>query len=728
MLMPRLIQRRAVLPVLPVLVAWLATAGVLVAEDRLVVLPGEFTLEGPEARQRLLVGLTAGGRFTGSIADGLVISSSDESVVRLEGRVAVPVGDGTAVITAVAGKLSAKATVNVHAIAKPVRWDFRIHVRSVLSKSGCNSGACHGALAGKNGFKLSLRGYDPVADVFVITRQARGRRIVPDDPGRSLLLLKPTATVPHKGGRRFAVGSLEYRVLSEWIAAGAAPPAADGPRLDRLEMLPATSQLVPGASQQLVVRAHFSDGHAEDVTRWVKYTSNNTSVADVDGAGLVTVTAHGESAVVAWYLSRNVVAEVSVPFATKVDDRLFADAPRLNQIDSLVLDKLQRLRLPPSPPTSDAEFLRRACLDTIGVLPDPGEVRAFLADSSPDKRERLVDRLLARPEFVDYWSYKWSDLLLVNGARLKPAAVKAYYGWIRERVEANVPWDRLARDLVTARGSTLENGAANFYVLHEDPLDMAETVSMVFLGMSIQCAKCHDHPLEKWTNDDYYGMANLFSRVRAKERPQPPRPLDGVAIPFDRPGDRRMHLASWLTDRANPYFRRAIVNRVWANFFGVGIVEKVDDLRLTNPPSNEPLLAALADYLADNRYDLKTLMRLILTSATYQRSSRSVAGNEADTRFYARYYPRRLRAEVLERRVRVPDPVRATRAGDHVRVRAVGRAEHGAGAAHRQRRHAQWETRRERQPDRRVALGRRTRLPDHRRTVSLGAVPLPDRP
>ncbi|MGH7128095.1 MAG: DUF1553 domain-containing protein, partial [Planctomycetaceae bacterium] len=298
-----------------------------------------------------------------------------------------------------------------------------------------------------------------------------------------------------------------------------------------------------------------------------------------------------------------------------------------------------------------------------------------LADGSPDKRARLADELLARPEFVDYWTYKWSDLLLVTGVRLRPKAVEAYYGWIRERVARNAPWDEIARDIVTAKGSTLENGAANFYSLHQDPLGMAETVSMAFLGMSIQCAHCHDHPLEKWTNDDYYGMANLFARVRAKGwggdfrsgdgnrtvfvaadgeviqprtgRPQPPRPLDAEPIPFDDPRDRREYLADWLTAPENPYFSRAITNRVWANFFGVGIVEAVDDLRLTNPPSNPELLDALAAYLVENDYNLKRLMRVILTSATYQRSSRPVEGNETDERFYSRYYPQRLPAEVM---------------------------------------------------------------------------------
>ncbi len=334
---------------------------------------------------------------------------------------------------------------------------------------------------------------------------------------------------------------------------------------------------------------------------------------------------------------------------------MFASAERRNFIDELVLAKLQNLNVPPSPPAGDAEFLRRAYIDTIGVLPTVSETRAFLADTSADKRDKLIDALLARPEFVDYWAYKWSDLLLVNSEKLRPAAMWSYYYWIRNHVAANTPWDQFARELVTASGSTLENGAANFFVLHQDPPELAETVSVAMLGMSINCAKCHNHPLEKWTNDQYYGMANLFARVRSKEaggdgnkevyavtsgewvqprtgKPQSPRPLDGPEIPFESEVDRRTVLADWLTSPENPYFSRAITNRVWANYFGVGLVENVDDMRLTNPPSNAELFDAAAKYLVDQKFDVKALMRAILQSATYGRSSKPLPENVADTR------------------------------------------------------------------------------------------------
>ncbi len=650
------------------------------AAESLALLPSEIVLTGPEARQQVLAQTTSGAQIIGQVTSGVTLESSDAKVVKIDDGVVVPVGNGKATITAKVGNQTATASVIVEKFERAHSWSFRNHVQSVLSKSGCNMGACHGAVAGKGGFKLSLRGYDPDADFRTLTRQARGRRIVPSDPGRSLMLTKPSGAIPHKGGLRFDVDSLEYRVIAEWIAAGHPAPSDDDPRVKQLEILPTASQQKKGASQQMVVRAHFSDGHVEDVTRWCKFTSANATVASVEDRGLVKIIGSGEGAISAWYLSQNVIATVSSPYETPVDAAVFANAERSNFIDDSVLAKLKSLNISPSPRCSDSEFLRRAFLDTIGVLPTADEVRAFLADESPDKRDRLVDQLLTRPEFVDYWAYKWSDLLLLSGEKLRPQALKSFYAFIRQNVADNTPWDEFVRQIVLAKGSTFDNGAANFYALHQDPLDMAETTSMAFLGMSIQCAHCHDHPLEKWTNNDYYGFASLFARVRGKGwggdfrsgdghrviflddeseliqprtgKPQPPRPLDGQALSLESTEDRRIAVASWLTSPDNPYFSRAIVNRVWANFLGVGLVEKVDDLRLTNPPSNPELLSALAAFLVERQatgrpYDLKKLMRLILTSQTYQRSSQATKGNEPDERFYSRYYPKRLKAEVL---------------------------------------------------------------------------------
>ena len=336
-----------------------------------------------------------------------------------------------------------------------------------------------------------------------------------------------------------------------------------------------------------------------------------------------------------------------------------------------MLEKLRSLNLPPSPRCTDEEFLRRAFLDTVGVLPSGQETRAFLADTSPGKRDRTIEQLLSRSEFVDYWAYKWSDLLLVTKRKLPLPAVWSYYKWIRDQVATNVPWDEFARRLLTARGSTLESGAGNYFVMTPDPRDLSEKTAVTFLGISTNCARCHNHPMEKWTNNDYFGYANLFARVRFKNgsggdgdkvlfatddgdlvqpltgKPQTPRPLGGKPLAADFGGDRREALVQWLTGPENPYFARAIVNRVWANFFAVGLVEAVDDVRETNPSSNEALFSAAAQWLREHRYDLRALMREILQSETYQRSSVPVAGNKDDSRFYSRYYPRRLMAEVL---------------------------------------------------------------------------------
>lgn len=635
----------------------------------LVVLPEAFVMTFPLARQQLVLELRRGGQFVGEAAGDVLWETSNPAVVEVVDGVAEPRGNGEAVITARLGEREARAGVLVTGYDRPFAWSFRNHVESVLAKAGCSSGACHGAQAGKNGFKLSLRGYDPQADYLAITRQARGRRVVPSDPGRSLLLTKPSGAVPHRGGLRFRPGSREYQVIAEWIAAGTPPPRADDPRLHHLEIVPSAVVLPFGAQQQFLVLAHFSDGHVEDVTRWAKYTSANESVAMVGEDGRVSVVGHGEGAITAWYASQVVTGTVSVPYAQQVPADAYAAMPVRNFIDALVLARLRALQLPPSPTAADHEFLRRAYLDTIGLLPTAEEARAFLDDPSPDKRDRLIESLLARPEFVDYWAYKWSELLLVNSERLPQPAMWSFYTWIRNHVQANTPWDVMVRQIITAQGSTLENGAASFYLLHQDPLDMTETTTVAFLGMSVNCARCHNHPLEKWTNDQYYGLANHFARVRLKALPhgatqvfaapqgdliqpntglvRPPTPLDGTPLDPNDPGDRRVPLAQWLTSPDNPYFSRAIVNRVWANFMGAGLVEPIDDMRLTNPPSNPELLAALSGYLVEQGFDLKALMRLILQSSTYQRTSQTLPQNAADERFYSHYYPRRLMAEVL---------------------------------------------------------------------------------
>lgn len=651
----------------------------IVAEVRL--LPAGLTLDGQGTRHRMMVETYDGDMATGpsgalygeSIAK---LHSSDESVVRIEGNQLVSVSNGQVTIDGMLGQVVfASETVTVTNADQPVRWTFRNHVQSVLAKQGCNSGACHGALAGKGGFRLSLRGYDTDRDHFNITTQQLGRRVDMARPALSLLLTKPTSAVPHKGGTRIEVDSEHYRVMAEWIAAGAAAPTDQDAKLQQLEILPNTVTLKKNQQQPFIVRAHYSDGRIEDVTQWARFSSANEAVATVAADGTATVIGPGEGAISAWFGSQIVISRITSPFDQKIPAEAYELAGRRNFIDEQVLRQLRRLNLNPSPTCSDEVFVRRVFLDTIGTLPTSLEVRQFLADGSPTKRDNLIEALLARPEFADYWSLHWSDLLMINGNLLRPDAVKSFYTWVHDQVSEDTPWDDFVRQVVTAKGSSMQNGATNFFALHQSPEDMAENVSQAFLGLSIGCAKCHNHPLEKWTNDQYYSFANLFSRVRAKGwggdsrngdgkrtlvtatsgeliqprtgKPQPPAPLDAAPLAFDSTTDRREYLADWLVSADNPLFSRSISNRVWSNFMGPGLVEQIDDMRASNPASNEELLQALADYLVDNDYRLPSLMREILQSSTYQRSSVPLTDNAGDQRYYSRYYPKRLMAEVM---------------------------------------------------------------------------------
>ncbi len=484
------------------------------------------------------------------------------------------------------------------------------------------------------------------------------------------MLLKPTTAIHHGGGHRLDVGGPDYQILLDWIASGAPGPRPDDPQIQRLEVLPREAVLKPGDSVQILARAWYSDGHAEDVTRWVKFSSTEDLVASVDVDGQVKVKGYGETAITLWYSNLVATARIVSPLPNTVDPKVFAAATRHNYIDGLVLKKLEALRIPPSPLCSDAEFIRRAYLDAAGILPAPDEVSRFVSDTASDKRARLIDALLERPEFVDYWTYKWSDLLLVSTRKLPEPAMWAFHDFIHRSVADNKPWDEFARDLLTARGSTLKNGAANYFVLHKDVADLSEATSLTFMGMSITCCRCHNHPLEKWTQDQYWSMANLFARVGLKNGERngdvivqslptgdaphprrgvamPPAPLDYPPLPPGSTVDRRQYFVDWLTAPNNRYFARALVNRVWRNFLGRGLVEAEDDLRQTNPPTNEELLDALAKDFVAHHYDVKYVMRLVLNSAAYQRSSKPLPGNVTDDRFYSHYLIRRLPAEVI---------------------------------------------------------------------------------
>ncbi len=547
---------------------------------------------------------------------------------------------------------------------------FRNDVIPVLTKSSCNSGPCHGASGGKNGFKLSLRGHDPEADHRVLTREALGRRIARMAPAHSLVLLKPTATIPHGGGKRFDVGSREYEIISDWIAAGAPGPAGGDSRILSIEVLPARNlKETTGERFPLKVLAAYSDGTRKDVTRWAKYETTDGGVATVDEQGEVTTRGSGEAAISVWYSSTVSLARVTVPYDHPIGPEV-GPLPRGNYIDDLVWEKLQELRIEPSGLCSDSVFMRRLYLDALGVLPQERELKRFLNDPDPDKRNTLIEEVLDRPEFVDYLTYRWSELLLVSSEQLEEAAVKSYYEWIREGVRTNKPWDHLVHELLTARGNTLVNGAANYWILHQDPIDISENLSLTFLGISMTCARCHNHPLEKWTQDQYYGFANLVSRVSLKDgsapgeidvisahtgdvshprlgQPLPPQPLDAAALDASSQTDRREHLARWLTSADNPYFARTLVNRIWAAFMGRGLVEPVDDLRATNPSTNERLFGALTEDFVAHDFDVRHLIRRILRSTSYQLSSRTTPSNQSDHKYYSHRLIRRLPAEVI---------------------------------------------------------------------------------
>jgi hypothetical protein len=564
---------------------------------------------------------------------------------------------------------------------------FLNDVIPVFTRLGCNQGACHGKNAGQNGFRLSLRGYAPELDYQWLTREFEARRVNVAVPEESLLLRKPLGQTAHEGGKLFRENSRFHQVVRDWIAAGAPGPNKDDPQIRKLVVQPGNGTLKPGQEQQLIVRAEYSDGTSRDVTWLTKFDSNDAGMASVDSAGLVRVNRNGETAVRAAFGGLVAVAVITAPFEKQVDPARLAQ--RINCIDEHVFNKLAALRIEPSDPCTGAEFLRRAFLDAIGVLPTPDEARAFLADHRPDKRARLIDGLLERPEFVDHWALFLSDLFQnrkerdhdVRGTK----GVRSFHNWLRKQVAANRPWDELAHDVLTASGKTSENPAVGYYVVtvgeNREPhlSEVVASAAQAFLGTRIGCAQCHNHPLEKYTQDDYYHFAAYFSRVKldrlepkvgpttlrmAGPDGQPPKGPPGVTQPrtgqFLKPQpldrsptevkpeeDPRQQLAAWMTDPKNEYFSGAMVNRIWGHYLGVGLVEPIDDLRASNPPTNPELWQALNKEFVSHKYDLKHLMRLILNSRTYQLSSATRPGNETDARFYSHYYARRLPAEVL---------------------------------------------------------------------------------
>jgi hypothetical protein len=557
---------------------------------------------------------------------------------------------------------------------------FRRDVMAVLSKAGCNQGVCHGNQHGKGGFKLSLRGQDPELDLVALLRDQAGRRVNLLDPEQSLLLSKPTMQVAHEGGRRFAADSAEFNILCQWIRSGGADDTATAPKLARLEVTPREQVLIePQENVQLRVIAHFTDGSTRDMTSLAVYDPVDR-IATVDHDGLVERQAFGETTLIVRYLDRQVA--VPLAFVPARPDFAWPDPPATNFVDQRVWENLRRLRMAPSEVCNDSTFVRRAFLDLLNVLPTAAESRAFVEVNNADKRRELIDRLLARPEFAQAWALKWSDLLRNEEKTLDRKGVQAFHHWIERSIAEGKPLNQFARELIAARGSTYQSPAANFYRALRDPVSRSEAAAQVFLGVRLQCAKCHNHPFERWTQDDYYDWAELFARVQYKiidndrrdrndshefdgeqivwmsatgdvtnprtDGPAVPRFLGQPAALADSSNrDWLEALADWVAAPDNALFARAQVNRIWYHLLGRGIVEPIDDFRDTNPPSNPPLLDELARDFAAHGFDLRHTIRTIMNSRVYQLASRPNETNEADERNFSHALVRRLSAEQL---------------------------------------------------------------------------------
>lgn len=643
------------------------------SDRRISVTPHRVMLTGADSRWQLLVqyarpdGLTVDAtrqcRYESS--DPNIATVSVTGVVRghADGRTRIrilPAGSGFT------DGVELSVPVVVTGATGKRRLHFENDVLPVFSRFGCNASGCHGKAEGQAGFKLSIFGFDPPADLAALTQEGRGRRVNFTLPQQSLLLLKASGGVPHGGGVRIPKGSGEYRLLRDWIAAGAPRGPDDAARVESLQVHPSEQRMAMRASQQLQVTAVFSDGRHEDVTHHARFQSNNDALAQVDEFGLVTTgDTPGEVAVMASYLGAVGTFRAQVPQPD--NGQPFPSRPVLNVIDELVDARLRKLNIHPSELCSDADFLRRVSLDITGTLPTADEARTFLASQDPQRRQKLVESLLQRPEYADLQALRWADVLRVDRLALGHKAAWSYYRWIRDSFAQNRPLDQFAAGVIAAAGPLAEQPGGYLYRVTKTPGTAAATVSQVFLGVRIECAQCHHHPFDEWSQRDYAGMQAFFSQVAFKSTARgdiliPNRtgatrhPRTGETVqahalrqiePSETPaGDRRRLFVEWLTARDNPWFARNLVNRVWAQFLGRGIVEPVDDVRVTNPPTNPELLDALAEHFAASGYDMHDLIRLITASRTYQLSSRPNDSNARDEQNFSRALLRQPDAEV----------------------------------------------------------------------------------
>lgn len=645
-----------------------------VPEDILDVFPEEIRLRGKDDRQQLVVTANERRQPTDATRNVQYASRNPQVATVSDTGVVRPAGSGTTHIVITRDSVVREIAVTVEDGDRYLPLDFTNDINPILTRRGCNGGGCHGKTTGRGGFRLSLFGFTPADDYEWITRNARGRRIFIASPEQSLLLRKPTMTVPHGGGRRLGFEEPEYERLRRWVAQSTPWGAPDAPRLARLEIFPEARSLRARQEQQLLVTAVYSDGSRRDVTRLARFSTNDSSIADVDEWGLVTAQDRtGETAVIALMQGLAAVSRITLP---SPESGAPIELAEKNFIDRHVREKLETLNVAPSPPADDATFLRRASLQIIGRLPGVEEVRTFLQDPNPDKRDELIDALVDSSAYADQFAQKWSDVLRNKrrGQRARLPGTVAFHRWIRNALAANKPYDEFVREILTATGNVSVSPPAQWYAEVRYLDRYVDDTAQVFLGVRIGCARCHHHPFENFTQEDYYGLAAFFGRVdrkggsgvaerRANEtifiKPTgqvkhpdtgeviPPHGLGGPALDIPPYEDPREYLVDWMAAPENPYFARAFVNRMWAHFFGRGLVEPLDDMRVTNPAANEPLLDALADEFIQSDFDMKHIVRLIGKSATYQLSSEATSNNLDETQNHSRFYPQRLAAEVL---------------------------------------------------------------------------------
>jgi hypothetical protein len=642
--------------------------------------PAKVSLTGSDDAAQLVVTATlASGQSADLTSDAQYAVADAKSATVLAGGRVVPKANGSSEIVVTFGGQSVRVPLNVKSVGENLPLNFTNQIVPIFTKLGCNSGGCHGKLAGQNGFRLSLLGFEPDLDFMTLVKEGRGRRLFPANPDASLFLMKATGRAPHGGGKKMDPDSDEYKLVRRWIAAGMPWGAEKDPTVTKITVFPEHRVLSRQSKQQFAVYAHYTDGTIEDITRRAQYESNDPEIATVEERGLVkTLGMSGEAAVMARYQGMVAVFRATVPLGVKTPDWTFAEK---TVVDRFTAKKWKELGLVPSELCSDEQFIRRVYVDITGSLPTPKDVLAFVEDKTADKRDKLVDKLLDTPEYAYFFANKWADILRVK-RRQEPGRAQgtfAFHEWIREQVAADIPYSDFVRAIVAASGDERKSPPTVWYKEIDKPEQFVDDISQVFLGQRLACANCHHHPYEKWSQDDYWGLAAFYARVGRKEVRLPianpnqqenrvqvvytrpignvtnkrtqkaaeMKPLDASPMAVSTDDDPRQKLVDWMVDAKNPFFAKTVANRYWAHFFGRGIVDPLDDMRITNPPSNPELLEALSKNLIDNKYSLKALIKTICKSRTYQLSSAPNDFNKHDKQAYARYYPKRLQAEVL---------------------------------------------------------------------------------